>query len=49
MSTLRSATLTACYVATLGALQNAQSPWCLGTHLITDKPSFKDKDRSTFA
>lgn len=33
----------------LGAMQNAQSLWCLGAHFITDKPSFKDKGRSTFA
>lgn len=30
-------------------MQNAQSLWRLGTHLITDNPSFKDKGESTFA
>lgn len=30
-------------------MQSAQSRWGLGTHLITDKPSFKDKGMSTFA
>lgn len=33
----------------LSAMQSAQSLWGLGTHLITDKPSFKDKGMSTFA
>lgn len=29
-------------------MADAQSLWYLGTHLVADKPSFKDEGRSTF-